>query len=96
MVAGESREVVEVFDAGMDAAQRYPRALGRQPLRTVRDVQEEQARVYKAVTAGKVSPRVGNALTYQLRELVKTMEVATIEGQLEALLRERQKQISNK
>lgn len=86
----------EVLDAGTGTPQRYPRALGRQPLKTVYDVQEEQARVYRAITSGKISDSAGSKLTFVLRSLVATMETAKIEHQLELLIRDRQKRLTGK
>ena len=85
-----------VVVSGTDVPQRYPRALGRQPLRSINDVGEELARVYRAVCQGKIAADVGTKLTYILREMVKTIEVAKIEPALELLEQERVRQTLNR
>lgn len=84
-------QVVVVEDA--DVPQRYPRALGRQPLNTINQVREEMCRVYRAVTQGKVSTKQGAQLTYMLQVVARTIEVEKIEPALERILQEREQQV---
>lgn len=88
--AGESDGQVVVIDGSIDVPQRYPRALGRQPLKSVNDVREEMARVYRAVAAGKISTKQGTQMVYMLSVMTRTIEIEQIEGKLDAMIRERE------
>lgn len=75
-----------VLDAN-DVPQRYPRAIGRQPLTTVNQVREEMARVYKATASGKITTRQGAQMVHMLQVIGKTIEVEKIEPLLEEIRR---------
>ena len=81
----EKTEVV-VLD-GTDVPQRYPRALGRQPLNTISQVREEMCRVYRAVAQGKISTKQGAQMVYMLQVVAKTIEGQKLELVEEALAR---------
>jgi hypothetical protein len=72
---------------GTDVAQRYPRALGRQPIDTIGRVREEMARCYKAVAAGKITTKQGSSMIFMLSVIARTIEVEKVEPMLEAIER---------
>lgn len=78
---------VVVIDGSIDIPQRYPRAIGRQPIDTINRVREEMGRVYRAVAAGKISTKKGSSMVFMLNVIAKTIEVEKVESQLEAVLR---------
>lgn len=83
-MANERASQVVVLDPS-DIPQRYPRAIGRQPLTTVNQVREEMARVYKATASGKITTKQGSQMIYMLQAISKTIEVEKIESKLEAI-----------
>ncbi len=62
-----------------------PTHLGRHQLRTLNQVAEEIARVYRAFARGSIAKDQANSAVYQLTALSKVLEVVRIEDRLDAL-----------
>jgi hypothetical protein len=62
-----------------------PPEIGRHPLRTLNDVGEEIARVYRAFARGKIATKDANAAVFQLTSLARVLEVVRIEHQVELI-----------
>jgi hypothetical protein len=62
-----------------------PPEIGRHPLRTINQVAEEQARVYRAFARGKVTREDANSATYQLTQLVRSLQIVRVEDQVEQI-----------
>ena len=87
---------VAVLDASTDTPTKYPRAIGRQPIKTLNQLQDEMARVYKAVASGKISTSHGSKMIYMLREIAKTVDdTDKVRVAVEAYLSQRQ-QLGNR
>ena len=69
-------------DAAAQTVLTVPR---RRPLKTVRHVARELARVYWELREGKVEPALGGRLAFTLMSLSRVIETAELEGRLVAL-----------
>lgn len=68
-----------------DAPRKFPRAIGRSPTTTIKEVREEASRVYRAMCAGKLSTKEGTSVMYMLQTISKMIEVEKIEPVLEQI-----------